>query len=236
MGGWIPGAVVMPFEEENSFDLLKLSGSVPKDLPVLPVVSEWTEAMEVFEELRTQDHDHKALVIDTLSCLEHLCHKHVVERDFQGNWGEKGFRRFMSGYEVALQDWRKMRKALEALRTERGMSIVLLEHIDIRPFKNPAGADYDRYQPICHPKSWYVIKKWADTILFYDWYTEVEKEGSSRAKGKGGTSRVLYSTRYALNPDAKSRLKLPAEIEGGASGEEAWLNLSTEIAKARKEN
>jgi len=233
LGAQVPGALMMPFKQENSFDLLKASGAVPKDLPVLKPVESWNEALEVFGELLEADHDHKAIVIDTHSCLEHLCHEYVCKKEFGGDWGEKGFQAFHRGYEIALSEWRELIRTLDDLREERGMTVVFLEHIQIRPFKNPEGSDFDRYQPACHPKTWQITHRWADAVLFYNYYVEVEKEGN-RAKGKGGKSRVLY-TGWSASFDAKNRFNLPREIEGGDSGAEAWSNLTEAILEAREE-
>ena len=233
IGAWVPGGLMMPFKQENSYDLLKSSGSIPKDVPVLEPGESWQAALEVLEELRTQKHDHKALVIDTLSCLEHLCHEYVCNKEFAGDWGDKGFQAYHRGYEISLAEWREMLKALDCLRDEKGMTIVFLEHIQIRPFKNPEGSDYDRYQAACHAKTWQITHRWADAVLFYNYYVEVQEDGS-RAKGKGGKSRVLY-TEYSAAFDAKNRFGLPREIEGGASGKEAWSNLTEAILEAREE-
>ena len=62
IGAWVPGGLMMPFKQENSYDLLKSSGSIPKDVPVLEPVESWQAALEVLEELRTQKHAHKAPV------------------------------------------------------------------------------------------------------------------------------------------------------------------------------
>ena len=233
MGAWVPGGLMVPFKRENSYDILKASGSIPKEVPVLPPVESWQGFMEILEELRTLKHDHKALVIDTLSCLEHLCHEYVCNRDFGGDWGERGFQSYHRGYVISLAEWREMLDRLDDLRDEKGMTIVLLEHVQIRPFKDPEGSDYDRWQAACHQKTWQLTHQWADACLYYKFHIEVQEDGG-RAKAKGGKSRVLC-TEPAPAYDAKNRMNLPREIEGGASGAEAWSNLTEAILEAREE-
>ena len=233
IGAHVPAALMMPFKQENSYDLLKSSGAIPSDVPVLPPVESWLAALEVFEELKTQEHGHKALVIDTLSCLEALCHEYVCNKEFAGDWGDKGFQAYHRGYEISCAEWKEMLKALDDLRDDKGMTILFLEHVQIRPFKNPEGSDYDRYQAACHHKTWQPTHRWAASVMFYNYYVEVQEDGS-RAKGKGGKSRVLY-TQWDASHDAKDRFGLPREIDGGASGEEAWANLTEAILEAREE-
>jgi len=233
LGAWVPGGLMMPFKRENSYDILKASGSIPKDLPVLPPVETWQGFLEVVEELKTQKHDHKALVIDTLSCLETLCHEYVCNKEFGGDWGERGFASYQRGYDISLSEWREMLDRLDDLRDEKGMTIVFLEHVQIRPFKDPEGSDYDRYQSACHRKTWQFTHQWADACLYYKFYIEVQEDGG-RMKAKGGKTRILC-TEPDPAYDAKNRMNLPREIEGGASGEEAWSNLTEAILEAREE-
>ncbi|MBN95369.1 MAG: hypothetical protein CL928_15095, partial [Deltaproteobacteria bacterium] len=108
LAGNIPGAVAMPFTQENSFALLKKSGAVPSDLAILPAPQTWDQALEMIEELTTGKHSYKCLVIDTLSCLENLCHTSVCNREFHGDWGDRGFQAYHRGYEISLADWREM--------------------------------------------------------------------------------------------------------------------------------
>ena len=89
LAGNIPKSVVMPFGQEDTWGLLKSSGSVPEDLPVLPQAKSFSDMMEMLEELGTADHDYRALVIDTISCAERLCHEHVCNREFNGDWSER---------------------------------------------------------------------------------------------------------------------------------------------------
>ena len=178
IGAHVPAALMMPFKQENSYDLLKSSGAIPSDVPVLPPVESWLAALEVFEELKTQEHGHKALVIDTLSCLEALCHEYVCNKEFAGDWGDKGFQAYHRGYEISCAEWKEMLKALDDLRDDKGMTILFLEHVQIRPFKNPEGSDYDRYQAACHHKTWQHTHRWADSVMFYNYYVEVQEDGS----------------------------------------------------------
>jgi len=228
LGGNVPGAVAMPFSQENSFSLLKRTGAVPPSLAVLPPPETWDQALEMIDELASSKHDYKSLVVDTLSCLEHLCHTSVCNREFHGDWGDRGFQAYHRGYEIALADWREMLNALDRLRDEKGMNVVMLEHVHVKPFKNPEGSDYDRYQATCHPKTWQVTHRWSDAVLFFNYYVEVDESGN-RPKGRGGHARVLY-TGHTAAFDGKNRFGLDPEIEAGSSGKEAWENLRSNIA------
>ena len=68
----------------------------------------WDELLAAIRALIDQEHAYRTLVIDTLNGAERLCHEHVCRRDFGGRWGRDGFTAYMTGYEVALADWREL--------------------------------------------------------------------------------------------------------------------------------
>tara|TARA_Y100000296_G_scaffold84035_1_gene116335 strand:+ start:1171 stop:1989 length:819 start_codon:yes stop_codon:yes gene_type:complete len=233
LAGHVPGAIVMPFGQEDTWGLLKSCGAVPQDLPVLQPARTFSDVMGMLEELETSKHEYKALVIDTISCLERVTHEHVCMREFSGDWSEKGFLGFNRGYEVSLSDWRELINALDRLRDEKGMTVVLIGHTKIAPYRNPIGADYDRFTVDLHHKTWSLTHRWCDAVLFYNYWIDVDESGL-RAKGKGGHARVIH-TQHGAAFDAKNRFQLPAEIEGGDSGLEAWTNLKDAIFESRRE-
>ena len=233
LAGNIPKSVVMPFGQEDTWDLLKSSGSVPVDLPVLPPAKTFGDMMGMVEELATEEHEYKFLVIDTISCAERVMHESVCNREFSGDWSEKGFLGFNRGFEVSLSDWREFINALDSIRDEAGMGVILLGHTKIAPYRNPIGADYDRFTVDLHHKTWSLTHRWCDAVLFFNYWIDVDESGL-RAKGKGGHARVIH-TQHSAAFDAKNRFGLPPEIEGGDSGAEAWANLKNAIVEARRE-
>lgn len=237
VGAAAPAPVFLIDTQEDGINTLKASTLVPGDLPVLPAATTWQDVLGQLDALADGDHKFKYLVIDTLGGLERLCHEFVCQRDFNGNWGDKGFGSYAKGYEVSLPEWRILLNKLDRLRTDKGMGIVALAHSLVRPFKNPEGEDYDRFIADMHHKTWSVTHKWADMILFANYYVEVDKgnSGRERAKGKGGQIR-FFNTEHHAAFDAKNRHGLPTEISMGDSGKEAWTNLVNEIKSARKDS
>lgn len=233
-GASIPGAVFLVDDKEDGINTLKSSNLVSKSIPVFPPATAWVDVLGMIDSLATGEHNHKALVVDTIGGLERLCHEHVVKTEFNGEWGDRGFASYAKGYEVALPHWREFLNGLDRLRNDRSMSIMLLGHSIVKPFKNPNGADYDRYQPDVHPKTWAITHKWADLILFGNYYVQTTKEGG-RTKGKGGSDRVMY-TEFSAAFEAKNRHGLPDEISMGTSGATAWGNLVSALKAAKEVN
>lgn len=207
------------------------------DVPHFPEWQDWNEACDSVSELIHNDHEYKTLVIDTLNGLERMCHEHVCQRDFAGEWGKNGFTSYMQGYDVSLADWRKLLNLLDELREKKQTAIFCLCHTKVKTFKNPEGADFDRYQPDMHDKTWSLTHKWADIVLFanFDTFVKDEEKLKSKEKGKayGGETRSLHVTRTAAF-DAKNRHGLTKAIDMGCSGRAAMDNFVEAVKTARK--
>lgn len=224
LGAAVPGCVFLIDHTEDGINTLRASGRVPAETPVLPAARIWQDVLSQLEELESARHEYKAVVVDTIGGLERLCHEHVCQAEFGGNWGDRGFMSFHKGYEVSLRQWKAFLQRLDFLRDKRGMMVLLLSHSSIKTFKNPLGEDYDHYVPDLHHKTWSATSKWADVVLFLRHYVIVETDGG-RAKAKGGRDRVM-ETEYSAGWAAKNRHGLPPQISMGRSGIEAWKNLS----------
>jgi hypothetical protein len=200
-----------------------------------PEIMTWEQLLAAIETLTSERHEYRTLVLDTLNGAERLCHEHVCARDFDGRWGKDGFTSYMTGYDVSLAEWRKLLDALDQLRAKRRMSILALAHTKISPFKNPEGPDYDRYTVDVHHKTWGLTHKWADLVLFVNFVAHVEaKRNDTSGKAKGGSRRVIYTTRTAAY-DAKNRHGLPEQIDAGNSPAEAWNNFVAALQAGKQQ-
>mgnify|MGYP003145964773 CR=1 FL=1 len=232
LGAAIPNRVFLVDDQELGIETLKASKRVDPTTPVFPPASDWSSVLQMLTQLAEGDHAFKALVIDTLGGMERLCHQYVCQTHFNGDWGEKGFASYARGYEVALPEWRLLLNAFDKVRA-CGISVVCLTHAVVRAHKNPLGEDFDRFVPDVHGKTWNLTHRWADMVLFGNYYVEVDTSGS-RSKGRGGHDREMH-TEWSAAFEAKNRHGLPAEISMGTSGVDAWNNLKAAIAAARKE-
>lgn len=229
MAAYMPGAVFLTDKQEDGINTLKRSGLVP-DVPSFPPVSSWSEVVEILDVLATGEHSYKAVVLDALTGMERLCHEWVCNRDFHGEWGDRGFGGFKRGYDIAIADWRSLLIALDRLRDERNMAVLCLAHAKVVPNKNPDGRDWLRWVPDLHEKTWQATSKWADVVLFADYFVSVDTS-NGRAKGRGGRQRVAYTEHDAAH-EAKNRHGLPTELDMGSSGQEAWQNFSNAMRAA----
>lgn len=227
-----PRPIFLMARGETGLQTLIDSGRVA-ETPHLPEAKSWADVLGMVQTLIDKPHDYRTLVIDALGGLERLCHEHVCTVNFGGEWGDKGFAAYGKGPEVSIPVWLELLQMLDRLRAERKVAIIGIAHTKVKTFKNPEGPDYDRYTVDLHEKTWGISHKWADMVLFANFFTTTSKDkGDARAKGAGGQERFIYTERHAAW-DAKNRSGLPAEISMGSSGAEAWDNFMAAVREAR---
>jgi hypothetical protein len=191
------------------------SGTERLDVARLPLpdgVRAWTWGLvrESVRVLGESEHGYKTFVVDTLDTIEPLLWAHICERDGKASIEAYGFGK---GYIAALDEWRSWLADLERLRHERGMNIVFIAHSYVKPFKNPEGEDYDRYELKLNIKAGGLVKEWVDDVLFahYETFAVKEDDKSGKAKGVSTGQRVVETVRTAAW-DAKNRHSLPASL------------------------
>jgi hypothetical protein len=204
-----PDALV--FRTEDGLDNIDCA-SMP--LEPRPFAS-YNEVQDAFKLVYTEAHDFKWLVMDSADWLERLIWQHVCQQrqvacleDVKGP--------FMAGYKLALGPWRETLEALDALRNDRNMGIILLAHATIEKFQNPEAETYDRYTPRLHKWASEIVQEWCDEVLFatYKMHTTVTDEGfgNKRARAIGSGERILRTTERPAHA-GKNRIDgLPLEL------------------------
>lgn len=229
-GAHAPGAGIVMAAGENGYETLLSAKLVPLCDSV--TIDSWSELLAIMDDLG-KECPYKTLVFDALGGFERQCHEFVCKRDFDNDFGPKGFTSYNKGFDVAVTDWLGLLSRLEKIHSN-GIGIVLLSHCKIKTFKNPLGEDFDRYISDVHEKTWAVTVKWADAVFFGNYYTITDKKkGELKAKGIGGNERVLYTERRDAF-DAKNRYGMVPEIEIPNDPSKVWETISNEITKGAR--
>lgn len=223
-----PSPAILMARGERGYTTLASAGRVPTVPNVL--LESWGETLAMVDSLIADPQGIQTLALDAMGGFERLCHEEVCRRDFSNDWSEKGFTAFHRGYEVAVSDWLQLLQRLDTLRQKQGMTLVLLSHCKVKTFKNPLGSDYDRYVSDVHEKTWAVTAKWADAVLFGNFYSVVKGTNDVMKKGKGigGTDRVVYTERRD-GFDAKNRYGMPESIDLPADPAATWSSIYQHI-------
>ena len=233
VGAFAPKPLIAMSDSEQGYLTLLEYKRVP-DVPTTTLTT-WPQVLGLVEMLTANPGDIRTLVFDALGGIERLCHAFVCKRDFadrdhpEGNWGEKGFASYGRGPEVATNEWRQLIGRLVTMQERQPVNILILSHCKVKTFKNPEGADYDRYTSDCHEKTWGVTHKWADAVLMANFYTVVQgvesgQETKRKGKAIGDAQRIIYTERRA-SWDAKNRYGMPAEIDVPNEPSQSWATI-----------
>jgi len=182
------------------------------DCDKFPVATRFDHVMKSLEALYTDEHPYRTVVVDSLDWLERLIWEEVCQEKAVGSIEDIGYAK---GYVFSLTYWKTFLEGLSALRSDKGMTIVLIAHARIERFDNPETDPYDRYTPRLHRLASQMIMEWCDEVLFasYKVHTKQTKEGFDRTRTQGiGTGERIIRTAERPAHVAKNRLNLPDEL------------------------
>lgn len=176
-----------------------------------PLVTKFSSVMKFLLALDDDDHDYQTIVIDSLDWLERLIWAHVCEERGVENIEDIGYGK---GYHFALTLWRDALEALNRLRANKNMQVILVAHSKIEKFENPETDNYDRYAPRLHKLASALVQEWCDNVLFacYRVHTKSTDEGFKKSAKAVGTGERMVRTTERPAHMAKNRIGLPDEM------------------------
>lgn len=179
------------------------------DVPRFPEPESFGDVLSAIDTLTREQHDFRALAIDTLDWIEPLVWREVCQQNGFANIEAPGYGK---GYALTADPWRKILSALETMQAKTDMDVIMLAHCQIKPFSNPNGQDFSRYEIKLHRIGAALCKEWTRANLFATHEEFARKrDGEMKVKGVSTGRRVIYTTRTAAY-DAKNRCNLPAEL------------------------
>jgi hypothetical protein len=202
-----PGSVIIPMRDERGVDQI--------DAAKFPAVNSYAELIEALGVLYKEQHDYSTVVIDSASALQPMIWAAVCEaagakkiEEVGGGYGK--------GYTYALDLWRDLTQALDALRDDKGIGSILIGHVVTSEFADPEADPYTTYEWDIHKKAAAQLYRWADAVLFanYEKAAVVANDAgfnkkTRRAAGTG--KRALYTEKRPAHP-GKNRYGLPYKL------------------------
>jgi hypothetical protein len=181
-------------------------------LTTFGLLQTYSDVREALAALGNENHPFSTVVLDSLDKLEPLIWSDVCESN---KWPSIEAPGYGKGYVIADKCWRDFLLALNWLRRERGMTIVLLAHSAIETINDPRAPTYTSYQLRLHKRARGLIADEMDLIAFLATDVAVVSEDAGfnkkRSRGEGGPVRWLHTEgRPAFV--AKSRFELSAKI------------------------
>jgi len=181
-------------------------------LSTFGLLSTYAEVRDALAVLGNETHEFKTVVLDSLDKLEGLIWADVCATN---NWPSIEAPGYGKGYVIADRWWRDFLAALDWLRRDRGLTVVLLAHSAVETINDPRASSYTSYQLRLHRRARGLVQDEMDAIAFLavDVAVISEDAGFSKKRNRadGGSARWLhFEGRPAFV--AKSRFELPAKI------------------------
>lgn len=182
------------------------------DAPTFGLLRTYAEVMEAIGALYGEPHDRKTLVLDSVDWLEPLV---WAEACRVNGWPSIEAAGYGKGYIAALDLWRTLLDGMNALRDERGMTILMIAHCEIKRFDSPETEPYDRYQIKLHRSASALVQEHVDAVLFANYRVSTVKTdlgfNKKAVRGVGGGDRLLFTNERPAFL-AKNRFGMPDHI------------------------
>lgn len=193
------------------------------DVARFPLVRSTADVIEAIGTLYEQAHDFETVVLDTADWLES-----IIWTEIEAKHDAKDLA-YGKGAVIAANKWHELLNGFDALRNDRGMSVIVLGHTSIKRFDSPETEPYDRYQPKLQDRTSALLREWADAVLFANYKTIVRKTdvGFKKEVARGvSTGERLLHTNEKPSHMAKNRWALPDSLPL------SWDALSQAIAQS----
>lgn len=175
------------------------------------------DVMQALTSLYTDEHPYTTLVLDSVTAFQKMvfaetCARGDEKGNAKANIEDFGYGK---GYVYANKVWQDFLEGANALRVDKGMTIVLIAHSKVERFDDPENVSYDRYEIDLHLKAVGAIEREMDAILLLKQDVQVKSEdqgfNKERAIASGGSS-IWINTRGKPAYVAKNRYNMPEKI------------------------
>lgn len=177
-----------------------------------PRAKSFEDVMAALEELASQEHKYRSVVIDSLDWLEPMVWDSVCKANGKNSIEEFGYGK---GYVEALAYWRRYIDALSRLRDERNMVVCQIAHSIEKRIQPPGGEPYDRYEIKLNKKASDLVQEHSDVVGFCNTKTSIKKSegpgGRTYSKATSTGERFLF-THVAPDYIGKNRYGITSEL------------------------
>lgn len=174
--------------------MVHLKGKVKRKIALIRPQT-WPELLAAIADCREYN-EIKTVVVDSLTRAEELCLAHVLANVTTEKGGKvssiEGYG-YGKGFTHLYEEFNKIFRPLD-FHIALGRNVVLICHDCVTSAPNPAGDDWQRWEPrLAAPGSGknslrHKLKEWVDHLLFLSYDVMVDKDG----KAKGCGSRTIW--------------------------------------------
>lgn len=202
------GKTTLASQFPNPVFALVEDGAGTLDITGAPITS-YEDMMGMIGSLYDESHDFQTLVVDSVDWLEPLVWAEACRLNKWDSIEAPGYGR---GYVAALDLWRSYTEGLNALRNDKGMTILQLGHTEIKRHDAPDAEPYDRYIVKLHKGASALLQEHSDAVFFANYRVSTVKSelgfGQKKTRAVGSGERLLHTAERPSHV-AKNRFSMP---------------------------
>lgn len=180
------------------------------DVALFPVAKSSKECFNYIEMLGVEQHDFKTLIVDSITQLNVLIEKEIVELDPKAKSLNSALGGYGAGFSAVSEVHRKFREWCGMLSSEKNMNIVFIAHTDTEVIEMPDQDAYTRYTIRMNKKS---VSHYSDNVdvVGYLKLKTFTTGGGDKKKAISNGERIMtcYPT---ANHISKNRLGISEDI------------------------
>lgn len=177
---------------------------------LLPVINKVSDVFEQIELLATNEHNFKTLIIDSITQLNTLIEKEILECDPKAKSINSVLGGYGAGHNAVSEVHRKIREWCGQLSLDKNMTIIFLAHMDLETIELPDSEMFMRYSLRMNKKS---ISHYSDNVDIVGHLKLKTFTSGSREKKKAISDGTRILTSYATaNSISKNRLGITEDL------------------------
>lgn len=185
----------------NSIGILTEDGLSGIDAQAFPLATSLDDVYGAIGTLLNEQHDFQSVFVDSLDWMEPLVHQHVCKAN---GWKDIESPGFGKGYVAAMAEWRNLLDGFEALRTQRGMAVILICHVKQKRIESPTHEGYDAWVLKLNDRATGLVSEWADIVGFAAHRIAIKQTdagfGNKENKARALNERVLHIAPHPAYP------------------------------------
>lgn len=197
----------------------------PDAFPLLQKADDlWPQLMALLQE----GHEYKTVVIDSVSAMDTLFTKAILEKDGRAQTLATALGGYGAGFQALTGMHVRLRKAAGLLNERRGMNVIFISHADLETMRLPDTDDYSRYSLRLGAKSLPPFVDDVDMVAFIRLVSALRGKDEERKKiiSDGSRELIAFSTASSVS---KNRFGITEPIDC-PEGENPLLGLIPGIA------
>jgi len=187
------------------------------NVSMFPLAQSSQDVLDAIEALSTQEHDHKTLVLDSITQLATMIEGEIVASDPKAKSINQAGGGYGAGYSTAADRHRLIRDWAGALAYEKGMNVVFIGHADTETMDLPDFDPYTRYSVRLHKKSLPHYTDNVDAVCMIRLKTFTRGDGDKKRAISYGEREIICFPQAASVTKNRFNITepLPFTFEGG---------------------